>query len=81
MEKEKFDRAEVAQKEILTTAEVAVYLGMTKWGIDHLCRNRAIPYYRPTGKFRYFKRTEIDEWACRNRVKTYDELQAEAAKK
>lgn len=81
MAKEVINRADIAQKDVLTAREVAVYLGVSVWYVNKMCAERTIPYYKPRGKMRYFKRTEIDEWVCRNRVKTYDELKSEAAKK
>lgn len=81
MTKTNISRADIVQKEVLTAPEAAVYLGVSVWNINKLCAARAIPYYKPRGKVRYFQRTELDAWALRNRVKTYDEIQAEAARK
>lgn len=72
--------ADVAQKEILTAPEAAVYLGVSVWNINKLCAARAIPYYKPRGKLRYFKRTELDAWALRNRIRTKDETQSKTSK-
>ena len=76
-------RADIAQKEMLTRPEAAVYLGISLGYLHQLCANRLIPFYKPLGKKSYLKRSELDEWCARRdvRVKTIYELQAEAAKK
>ena len=77
---EKINRADIAQKEVLTRAEAAVYLGISLGYINQLCANRAITFYKPLGKMTYFKRSELEEWMCRNKVKTIKEINSQAAR-
>ena len=37
-----------------------------------------IPYYKPNGKFLYFKKSEIEQYLLSNRNKTKKEIEAEA---
>lgn len=40
----------------------------------HLLSNNEIPHYKPRGKNVYFKRTELEDWMLRGRVKTWHEI-------
>ena len=69
----------VTGKEVLTTEEVAVYLGVSKSCVYKWTMSRAIPHYKsPTGKLCYFNRKEIEAWMQSNRVATDDELEQQA---
>lgn len=80
MSKDVINRAEIAQKEVLTRREAAVYLGISFGYLNQLCARRAIPYFQPLGKVSYFKRSELENWCFRNRVKTMEEIKSEAAR-
>lgn len=60
-------------KEVLTSEEVAKYMGISKSYLYKLTMNRQIPHYKPTGKLCYFNRHELEEWLQRNRVSTVEE--------
>lgn len=55
-------------KEVLTTTEASVYLGVSESYIYKLTSSKLIPHYKPNGKLVYFNRKELCEWALRNRV-------------
>lgn len=57
-------------KEILTTAEASVYLGLSESYIYKLTSSKQIPHYKPNGKLVYFNRRELCDWAMRNQVQT-----------
>lgn len=78
--KEKINRADIAQKEVLTRAEAAAYMGYSVGYVNQLCARRAITFYKPLGKATFFKRTELEAWMCRNRIKTFEEINSEAAR-
>ena len=65
-------------KEVMTTEEVAKYMGVSKSTIYRLTMTRQIPYYKPTGKMCYFKRSELDAWLQKNRVSTNEEIEQQA---
>lgn len=46
-------------KEILTTAEASVYLGLSESYIYKLTSSKQIPHYKPNGKLVYFNRREL----------------------
>ena len=69
------DRCMVATKKILTTSEVARYMGVSKTKIT---RRRLIPFYKQ-GAFNYFVREDIEKWLLRNRIASADELDRQAA--
>lgn len=66
------------QKEILTSDEAAEYLGIAKQTLDRLAMNKDLPYYKPSGKARYFKRSELDAWIEKSRVMTTEEIKMKA---
>ena len=66
-------------KEVLTTEEVAAYLGVSKSCVYKWTMRRAIPHYKsPTGKLCYFNRGEIEAWAQSCKVATEEELEQQA---
>lgn len=68
------------QKNTLTLNEAAAYLGLSKSHLYHLCAERGIPHYKGQGgKFTYFDKTELDNWAKCRKVATAEELESEAA--
>lgn len=69
------------QKEILTFDEAAVYIGISKSYLYKLTAGCKVPHYKPEGKTLYFDRLELEAWLRRNRVKTVDEIEREAAAK
>lgn len=74
---EKVDRlteiATMGQKSILDLNEAAAYLGYKPSYLYQLTRERTIPYYKPSKKI-YFRKSELDEWMLRNRVKSRAEI-------
>lgn len=68
-----------AVKDVLTTDEVADYLGITKSYLYKLTSRMEIPHYKPHGKMVFFNRKEIEEWAQQNRIAPQREINAKAA--
>lgn len=66
------------EKEFLTTKEAAAYLGMALSYLYKLTAKKSIPFYTPTGKKIYFKKSELDEWMNRGRVATNEENESRA---
>lgn len=69
----------LAAKNVLTLDDVCLLTGLSKsWLYKATCRHE-IPFYKPNGKQIYFDRKEIEDWMRQGRVKTNNELEAEAA--
>jgi excisionase family DNA binding protein len=73
------DEITVTSKEVMSAKELADYLSISMSQLYKLTHNREIPFYKPTGKHLYFKKSEIIEWVTKFRIKTDDELKEEAA--
>lgn len=71
-------RLTLCTKEILTAEETARYLGITKSHLYKLTSAGKIPYYKPSGKLCYFKRTEIEQWLQTARIASSDEIDRQA---
>lgn len=69
----------INQKEVLNMVEASKYLELSVSHLYKLTSAGTIPYYKPNGKKLYFKRTELDAWLLRNRSKTKEEIEREAA--
>ena len=68
-----------SQKVVLNFDEVAEFTGLSKSHLYKLTSKGKIPHYKPNGKYIFFNRREIEKWLLRNRVKTIDEIEAEAS--
>lgn len=54
-------------KEVLSTEEASLFLGMARSSLYKMTCNHEIPFYRPNGKMIYFEKKELLEWirSCR----------------
>ena len=69
---------DMIEKEFLTTKEAAAYLGMALSYLYKMTAKKSIPFYTPTGKKIYFKKSELDDWMNSSRVATNDEIESMA---
>ena len=65
-------------KEVLTSDEVAKYMGISKSYLYKLTMRQQIPHYKPMGKMCYFNRLELEQWLQSNRVSTTTEIDQRA---
>lgn len=73
------DRLGVNSKEVLTAREACRYMGVTYGYLGKLTMRRAVPFSKPMGKYRFFRRADLEKWLMSNRVATGEELDAQAA--
>lgn len=82
--KEQLNRIEknalLAAKNVLDTDDVAALTGISKSYIYKLMCRKEIPYYKPSGKYCYFDRKEIEDWQKQNRVITIAEAEQQAVR-
>lgn len=72
------DKTIFCTKEVLTSEEVARYMGVSRSYLYKLTMRREIPHYKPRGKICYFNRQEVEQWLQSNRVATDAELNNQA---
>ena len=65
-------------KEVLTSDEAAMYMGISKSYLYKLTMRKEIPHYKPMGKVVYFNRSELEQWLQSNRVSTTLEVNQKA---
>ncbi len=66
------------ERTLLNTEEASSYLGVKPSYLYKLMHRHEIGYYKPNGKLCYFNKSDLDAWLTRCRVKSQDELEAEA---
>lgn len=64
----KIEERYFSNKEMLTTTEVAEYLGVSQSQIYKLTMNMEIPHYKPQGKTIYFDKKELLKWMHNNHI-------------
>ena len=65
----------LSTKQVLDVKELAQLTGLSVGYIYNLVSGKKIPHYKsPGGKLTFFKRREVEEWMCKTKVFTYDEL-------
>lgn len=69
------NRVAINTKDVLTSDEAAVYLGVSKSFLYKLTMRKEIPHYKPNGKLCFFERLELNRWAEQGRCTTTTELQ------
>ena len=67
-----------SEPELMTVKEAAKFTGLAVTTLYEKTSKRTIPHFKK-GKRLYFRRTELEEWIVTGRVKTQEELEAEAA--
>lgn len=70
----------ISNKEVLTSDEASMYMGISKSYLYKLTMRNEIPHYKPLGKMCYFKREELEKWLLKNRHATDEELEMQAKK-
>ncbi len=65
-------------KEILNFNDACQFLDYSKSYLYKLTYSRQIEHYKPNGKKLYFKKSDLEAWLLRNRIKTADEIELEA---
>lgn len=63
---------------ILNMDQAAEFIGISKATLYGYTSSSKVPHYR-NGKFICFKRSELQDWITRFRVKTTEEIEQEAA--
>ena len=67
-------RMAINTKDVLTSDEAAVYLGVSKSFLYKLTSSKEIPHYKPNGKLCFFERRELNRWAEQGKCTTATEL-------
>ena len=68
----------IDQKKILTFNEACIVLDLSKHYLYKLTSSGRIPFFVPNGKKIFFLREDLEQYLLKTRVKSYDELDAEA---
>ena len=69
---------QILNKEILNFNDACTFLNYSKSYLYKLTYSRQIIHYKPNGKMLYFKKSDLEDWLLRNRVKTAGEIEQEA---
>ena len=70
--------SENLKQEILNFNDACTFLDYSKSYLYKLTYSSQIANFKPMGKKLYFKRSDLEAWLLRNRVKTADEIEQEA---
>ena len=68
-----------AEDRVMTADKAHLYIGVSTSCLYKMTSEKMIPHYKPTGRRLYFKKEDLDHWMLQNRVKTDEEIEAEAA--
>lgn len=82
-----YDRLDEMERRIMTTSDVfmnvrqtAEYLGFRPSYVYKLSHYRIIPFYKPTRKKLFFKKSDIDTWIMSKKKNSISEVKVEAQK-
>jgi excisionase family DNA binding protein len=65
-------------KQALTMDDTSKLTGLSKSHLYKLCMEKKIPHYKSGGKCTYFDKDELNKFMLKRKVKTTDEVEAEA---
>jgi excisionase family DNA binding protein len=69
----------LSSKTVLTMDDLSILTGLSKSHIYKLVSWKKIPHYKSNGgKLTFFEKSEVEKWLLQNRVRTSDEIEAEA---
>lgn len=69
----------LSSKNVLNVKELATLSGLSVGYIYNLVSAKKIPHYKTDGgKLTYFKKSEVENWLCAQRVPTYTEIEQQA---
>lgn len=71
--KDQIESLSLSTRDILTLEEAVTYLQVSKSYLYKLTFKKEIPFYKPSGKLIYFKKSELDEWIFKNRESNNEE--------
>ncbi|UOK42117.1 MULTISPECIES: excisionase family DNA-binding protein [Flavobacterium] len=77
IERIKIPEQRLPVNELMDLKEVTAYLKSSSSAIYKLTSSNGIPHYK-NGRKVCFKKSEIDDWVFSKRIKTMDEIEAEA---
>ena len=61
-------------KKVLTFAETANYMGISKSALYKITMNRTIPHYKPNNKMIYFKLEDVEAYLLSVRIESKTEI-------
>ena len=64
--------------DMLSVAEASEYSGFSKSFIYKITSSNDAPFYKPNGKTIFFKRSDLDDFLCRKKVPSNQELRMDA---
>ncbi len=67
----------IGSKNVLDASEVAMMLNISESRVRHLVSERSIPHYKQ-GVKTFFRKSEIEEWQCSQRIPTNKEISDKA---
>lgn len=70
--------AKNSQIEFINANEAAAYLNISTNYLYKLTSEKKFPFYKPSGKLIYFKKSELDNWISQSRIKSKKEIEAQA---
>lgn len=65
-------------EDIMTFSAACEFLGITARQMYGYTGRKLIPYYKPTGRHIYFRKSELVEFVTANRIATAAEVEAKA---
>ncbi len=69
----------LSSKTVLTMDDLSLLTGLSKSYIYKMVSWKKIPHYKSNGgKLTFFDKSEVEQWLLQNRIKTTDEIEAEA---
>ncbi len=60
---------------VMSLSKASDYLGVSMNRMYKLNSEKAIPYSKPGGKTAFYRKSDLDRWASKNRVSSQEELQ------
>ena len=70
---------EIQQKNVLNFSEAVQFTGFSQSYLYKLTSKEIIPHSKPTGKFIFFSRQDLENWLLGNKRKSNEQIITDAA--
>ena len=76
---ERIEQLLLGQQDVMSLEQACAYCSFSKSYMYKLTSGQKIKHFKPQNKAIFFRKSDLDEFLLKNRIKTIDEIEEEAS--